>query len=64
MPADLLEKAAEVEEPSQEVSTARPVDPRSVSEAGKQKVESPRPTKNLARKIFEGHEEFLGWTPE
>ncbi len=56
MPAELLERPIEVEDVSRE-----PVVQRSVANP---KAATPQPPKTIWRKIFEGHEEFLGWTPE
>lgn len=55
MPAELLEKPVEVVEKSQEILLA-------VSQAANQDVA--KQPKSLLHKIFEGHEEFLGCTPD
>ena len=63
MPADLLEKPAEVEDACRETSGVKPVT-RPISKTGKQGPEIRQPIETLGEKIFKGHEEFLGWTPD
>ncbi len=58
MPTGLIENPLEVEEESREVSK-----PVAKTEA-REEVVAPAPKKSLARRIFEGHEDFLGCTPD
>ena len=62
MPANLLEKPAEIEEMSRKVSKSETVQ-RTVSQSRDEAVQ-PQPDRSRLRKIFEGHEEFLGYTPD
>ncbi len=58
MPAGLVEEPVEVEKQSREVSR-----PAAKTQARDQVV-TPTPKKSLARRIFEGREEYLGCTPD
>jgi len=60
MPAELLEKPVEVEKISKDnLNAVRDA----VSQSGNPEAAT-QPRKSLLRKIFEGHEEFLGRTPD
>jgi hypothetical protein len=59
MPAQLLEKPIAVEETSREIPKSA-----SLQRPGLAASEGAEPNKSLWRKIFEGHEEFLGCTPD
>ena len=60
MPTELLEKVAEVEEPVKEVATIQ----SSALSASETRAKSAVSRGTIWRKIFEDHEEFLGWTPD
>lgn len=61
MPAEILEKPADVEELSGQI-----VKDTTAVRVNRPTIEQPpaEPAKSLWRRIFEGHEEFLGWTPD
>ena len=62
MPAELLERPAEIEE-SCDLAKIRPAVRQTIL-----RVEQKPPTRQRAetlwQKIFKGREEYLGWTPE
>jgi hypothetical protein len=41
-----------------------PVEKKTMRDHEPESAGSKRPAKNLLVEIFEGHEEFLGWTPD
>ncbi|MFY9979763.1 MAG: hypothetical protein WA252_01065 [Candidatus Sulfotelmatobacter sp.] len=59
MPAELLEKPVEAEETSREIPKAT-----SAQRPGLAAGEAAESNRSLWRKVFEGHEEFLGCTPD
>ncbi len=59
MPAHTLEKEEAKELSQEELEGVR----RTIADASDQKDAKPK-RKSLWREIFEGHEEFLGWTPD
>jgi len=61
MPAEILEKPTEVEEVAEQNPEAATFPSPAVLAVEQPKA---RPVKSLWRRIFEGHEEFLGWTPD
>lgn len=61
MPADLLQPQTEVDQPSRE--SAGSADQENIADSRHQKSHG-IPRKTIWRKIFEGHEEFLGLTPD
>jgi hypothetical protein len=61
MPVELLQAPVDVEKESQDV--IKPVT-EIASQIRNQVVVKTRPEKSLLHKIFQGHEEFLGRTPD
>jgi hypothetical protein len=64
MPAELLEKEAEVAEVPRNISEGVAVPQTVVSTAQETADQRILGKKSIWREIFEGHQEFLGWTPD
>jgi len=62
MPAELLEKEAEVAEVPGKISERGAVPQTAASTVEERPDQAAK--KSIWRTIFEGHEEFLGWTPD
>ena len=62
MPADLLEKPAEIEESASKLPRLNLVRPNIWQ--NDQPAPETQPAATWWQKIFKGHEEYLGWTPE
>jgi hypothetical protein len=61
MPAELLEETTETEKESQKVLDPTP---KPLPQICSQDVVQSPPAKSLLGRIFVGHEEFLGFTPD